>query len=121
MLQKILGLDIGSYSIKAALFETTFRSYELTDLFESAPFAADELAPEDRPVVITEAILRLLQDHSIAAPTVVTAISGMGVSTRILTLPLPARQVSRVLPFELEPFLPFDLDEIIVDHHLISS
>lgn len=121
MPQTVLGLDIGSFSIKAALFETTFRIYELTDLFESSPLQADEVDLADRPVIITEAILRLLKENHLAPDTTVTALSGLVVSTRKLNLPLPENQVSKVLPFELESYIPFDLDEIIVDHHVISS
>jgi len=121
MPQKTLGLDIGSYSIKAALFDTTFRSFELTDLFESTPLKADELSPEDRPVVITEAIIRLIEENRLKPSTVITALPGMEVSTRILTLPLPEKQISKVLSFELEAQIPFGLDEVIVSHHTISS
>ncbi len=121
MPQKLLGLDMGSYSIKGALFETTFRSFELTDLFESPPLKADDLAPEERAVVTTEAILRLLEEHSLTPQTTVTAIPGTYVSTRLLTLPLPERQVEKVLPFELESDLPFELDDILVAHHTILS
>ncbi len=121
MPQTVLGLDIGSYSVKAALFDTTFRSFALTDLFESAPLQADELDPQDRPVVITEAILRLMQENKIKPQTIVTALSGMIVSTRLLKLPLPERQVSKVLPFEMEAYIPFELDEVLVSEHTISS
>lgn len=121
MPQNVLGLDIGSFSIKAALFDTTFRSYALTDLFESPPLQADEIDAAERPVVITEAILRLLKENHLRPSTIVTALSGLTVSTRTLTLPLPEKQVPKVLPFELESFLPFDLEEIVVDHHTIFA
>lgn len=121
MSQKVLGLDIGSYSIKAALFDTTFRTYDLTDLFESAPMKLDDVDPADRAVIETEAILRLFQEHGIPAGTVVTALPGSLASTRLLNLPLSPRQVEKVLPFELEPNLPFDLEDLLIDHHLISG
>ncbi|MFH1261932.1 MAG: pilus assembly protein PilM [Pseudomonadota bacterium] len=121
MPQNVLGLDIGSFSIKAALFDTTFRSYALTDLFESPPLQTDEIDAAERPVVITEAILRLLKDNRLHPSTIVTALSGTTVSTRHLTLPLPDKQVTKVLPFELESALPFDLEDIIVDHHMIAT
>jgi type IV pilus assembly protein PilM len=93
----------------------------LTDLFESAPLAMDELDAADRPVVITEAIIRLFQENNLKPGTVVTAIPGHLVSTRVLKLPLPESQVAKVLPFELESHIPFDLDEILVDYHLIRG
>ncbi|MEZ4845886.1 MAG: hypothetical protein R2877_02655 [Bdellovibrionota bacterium] len=61
MAQKILGLDIGSHSIKAALFDTAFRVYTLTDLFQSAPLHLDEAPPEEHDIIITESIQQMLQ------------------------------------------------------------
>ncbi|MFH1018151.1 MAG: pilus assembly protein PilM [Pseudomonadota bacterium] len=121
MPQRILGLDIGSYSIKAASFTTTFKFFELTDLYESPPLQMDDLEPAERKVVVKEALARLLHDNHLEPTAVITALSGVNVSTRILTLPLPDRQVERVLPFELESHIPFELDEIIIDHHTIST
>jgi general secretion pathway protein L len=121
MPQKILGLDIGSYSIKAASLTTTFKLYELTDLYESPPLQIDDLEAAERDTVIKEAVARLLNDNHLDPTAVITAFSGAKVSTRVLMLPLPDRQVERVLPFELESYLPFGLDEIIVDHHTIFS
>jgi type IV pilus assembly protein PilM len=121
MPQKLLGLDLGSYSIKAALFGTTFKAFELTDLYESPPLQLDEIDPEDRPVVIKEALLRLISENNIEASAVITALGGVQVSNRILTLPLPPKQVEKVLLFELESHLPFELEDIVVDHHIISG
>ncbi|MCB0309262.1 MAG: pilus assembly protein PilM [Bdellovibrionales bacterium] len=119
--QKVLGLDMGSFSVKAALFDTTFRTYELTDLFESAPLKMDDLDLPEQQAVLTEAILRLMEDNQIQPSTVVIGIPGSDVSTKDLILPLPEAQVEKVLPFELESFLPFELSDLIIDHHVISS
>ena len=43
MPQRLLGLDIGSYSVKGALYDVTFRTHELTDLFESTPLRLEEI------------------------------------------------------------------------------
>ncbi len=119
MPQRLLGLDIGSYSVKGALYDVTFRTHELTDLFESTPLRLEEVDDQDRSVIITEAITRLIEEHHIQAAGVVTALPGTSVSTRILSLPLQERQVEKVLPFELESVLPFALNDIVVDHHAI--
>ncbi len=121
MPQRILGLDIGSYSIKAASFTTTFKFFELTDLYESPPLQMDDLEPAERDTVIKEALTRLLTENHLEPTVVITALSGVNVSTRLITLPLPDRQVERVLPFELESHIPFELNDIIVDHHTIST
>ena len=34
-MQKVIGLDIGSYSIKAVEIVNTFKSYEITNFYET--------------------------------------------------------------------------------------
>jgi type IV pilus assembly protein PilM len=121
MAQKILGLDIGSHSIKAALFDTAFRAYTLTDLFQSAPLRLDEAPPEEHDIIITESILQMIQKNNIDTKNVITALSGKFISNRMLQLPLPPKQLAKVLPFEIENYIPFPLEDLIIDHHIIQS
>lgn len=121
MSQKILGLDIGSHSIKASLFETAFRTYTLTDLFQSAPLKLEEAHPEEHEIIITESIIQMLQKNQIDTKNVVTALSGKFVSNRMLKLPLPPKQLPKVLPFEIENYIPFPLQDLIIDQHIIQS
>lgn len=121
MAQKILGLDIGSHSIKAALFETAFRTYNLTDLFQSAPLKLDEAPPEEHEIIVTESIIQLIQKNNIDTKNVVTALSGKFISSRMLKLPLPPKQLAKVLPFEIENYIPFPLEDLILDHHIIQA
>ena len=121
MAQKILGLDIGSHSIKAALFETAFRAYTLTDLFQSPPLKLDEISPDEHDAIISEALHHLIQKNHLQDVNAVTSLSGKFVSNRVLKLPLPPKQIAKVLPFEIESYIPFPLDELIIDHHVIQS
>jgi type IV pilus assembly protein PilM len=121
MSQKILGLDIGSHSIKAALFDTAFRTYTLTDLFQSAPLRLEEAHPEEHDIIITESILQMIQKNNIDIKNVVTALSGKFISNRLLKLPLPPKQLAKVLPFEIENYIPFPLEDLIIDHHIIQT
>lgn len=121
MAQKILGLDIGSHSIKAALFDTAFRAYTLTDLFQSAPLRLEEADPEEHDLIITESIQQMIQKNGIDTKNVITALSGKFISNRLLRLPLPPKQLAKVLPFEIESYIPFPLEDLILDHHIIQS
>ncbi len=121
MAQKILGLDIGSHSIKAALFDTAFRAYTLTDLFQSAPLRLEEAHPEEHDIIIIESILQMIQKNNIDVKNVVTSLSGKSISNRMLKLPLPPKQLAKVLPFEIENYIPFPLEDLIIDHHIIQA
>src|SRR5262249_20849767 len=121
MAQKILGIDIGSHSIKAALFETSFRSYVLTDLFQSAPLHLDETHPEEHDILVGESILQMIHKNNLKVAGIVTALSGKFVSNRMLKFPLPPKQIAKVLGFEMENYIPFPLEELIIDHHIIQA
>lgn len=121
MAEKILGLDIGSYSIKAALFEATFRTYELKELYESSPLNLEERSAEDKTNAVMKALQTFLEQNQIPPATLSTALAGSWVSTRRLNLPLPANQVQKVLPFELENFIPFPLQEVLIESCTIES
>ncbi len=121
MAEKILGLDIGSYSIKMALFEATFRSCELIDLYESKPFNSKENDPQ----LLREAKIKAIQDLFLAHPlmfnTVVSALNAQNISVKALSLPLAHHQIDKVLPFELEGSVPFEIQDVIVDHYAFET
>ncbi len=116
MAHRVLGLDIGSYSIKAAVFETTFRSFQITDLYESRPLHIDELSKEESHKAQSKALARFITDNAIPIEMVIGSLSGSKVSHRKMTLPFKDRkQIEKVLPFELENFLPFEIEDLVVD------
>jgi len=119
--QKVLGLDIGSHSIKGAIYDVAFRAFELTDLYESSAMRIDELGADEKAVVQGESLRQLISENKISADIVVSCVSGMQVSTRVITLPFDKKKLEKVLPFELESYLPFPLDQLIIDYHVISS
>ena len=119
--QKILGLDIGSYSIKAAIFDVSFRSFNLTDLYESSPLNLEGVEGEEKIKSIGASLKTLVADNNIHTDKAITAIAGTLISTRALTMPLDKKKLDRVLPFELESYLPFPLDELIIDRHTITT
>ncbi len=63
----------------------------------------------------------MIQKNHIDTKNVITALSGKFVSNRLLKLPLPAKQISKVLPFEIENYIPFPLEDLIIDHHIIQA
>ncbi|MCB1198352.1 MAG: hypothetical protein KDK51_08250, partial [Deltaproteobacteria bacterium] len=61
MAHQVVGLDIGTYSIKAAVFETKFRSMKLSNLIESSPLKLDNLEPEKYQETLSKAIAQFIQ------------------------------------------------------------
>lgn len=124
-MQKILGLDIGETAIKAVSLEASFRSHEVRGfrseriavLPDADAEASSSLADRWRP-----AFDALSADGWLTADKIICSLPGAQVATHLVTLPFnDARRVDQTLPFEVEGLIPFDLDEVVFDYHVVSK
>ncbi len=107
MAQVVVGLDVGSRTVRAARLKVGFRTMELEALLERP------LGEDPWPAV---------KQLSQGADLLFTAIAGDAVSVRVLTLPAAAaKRVEQVLPFELDGDLPFDIQEMVIDHAVLTQ
>jgi type IV pilus assembly protein PilM len=118
MPQKIIGLDIGSYSIKAVQLRRTFRGFELTGFHEKKIPREGEIAPSD---AVAQALAELLDEGHLSGDVVITSIPGHQVSARIIKLPFSDRKrLDQVIPFEVEGYTPFNIEEMVVSYHIVN-
>jgi general secretion pathway protein L len=110
---RILGLDIGSRSVKALLLESTFRVYSVRSFNEARIEAEGGL----------EAALKSLQAAKhLSADQVVVALPGSTVTTQLLTMPFAdARRIQATIGFEVEGQLPYDVSEVVYDYQLLET
>jgi general secretion pathway protein L len=110
-----IGLDIGAFSVKAAALRVTFKKTHLEALSSIEVSLAGS---------VDEAIRQALQAVTLGKPHdgVATAISGERIAVRILSVPSSAqKQISEVLPFELESELPFDTEDAVWDYRILTA
>lgn len=113
---RVLGLDLGSHSVKAVLFETTMRGYQ-TKLVAAALRAQEG----DKAETLRAAITELFAKTPFHADSVVVSLPGTTVATHVVTLPfLDAKKIEQALPFEIEGQLPFDLSEAVYDYQVAA-
>ena len=118
MSQRILGLDIGAASVKATILETSFRSFQLVGFAERSVRGGDE---RDEREARREVLRQMVASGEAKAETVMCALPGDKVMTRILSLPFTdPKRIDSVLGFELENYLPFDVDEIVYDYQVLD-
>ena len=119
MAQTVIGLDIGTWSIKAAVLESTLRGFSLVEVAEHhLPRGVDgSLLNADR----TSSLQALFRE--VRPPEVVTtAVAGRNAMTRELSLPFSDdKKISTVLGFELEELLPLDIDELVYDYEPLEQ
>ena len=112
MPQRILALEVDARELKAAVVETTFRDYRVVGFYRD-PVAAGDGSLADQ-------VRGFLQRHDIKASTVLSSLPGDLVTWRTFFLPFRDRKrLDQTVPFELETQVPFGLDEIVVDYHVL--
>jgi general secretion pathway protein L len=109
MARRVLGLDIGSHSVKAVeLRQPLGREIEVVQL---RTFELDDPAP----ALATE-LRQLISAHDLPLQHVVVSVAGDRLSTRRLSFPFKdRRKVAAAVPFEVEEQVPFDLKDYVVD------
>jgi general secretion pathway protein L len=112
MPQRVLALELDAHELKAAVLETSFRDYKVVGFYRAAVVAADGS--------LADQLRGFLQRHELEATTVLSSLPGDLVSWRTFFLPFRDRKrLDQTVPFELETQVPFGLDEVVVDYHVL--
>ena len=113
ILKNVLGLDLGSYSLKAVELQQGMRSLSAVHV-RSVPRAEEQPLPE--------VLRRFVEVHRLATDHVVTALRGDRLSVRRLEFPFgERRRLAQAVPFEVEDTLPFELDQVLLDWQMVES
>src|SRR6202140_5102967 len=122
--QKVLvGLDIGSSSIKAVELKNTKQGFELVS-FGLEPLAQDTVvdgAIMDAPLV-AGAITNIFETQKVKTKSVATAVSGHSVIVKRVTLPaMTEEELYDRIQSEASQHIPFDIADVNLDYQLLES
>ena len=118
-MQRVIGLDIGSYSVKAVEIVNTFKSYEIANFYENVIPQIDEVPPD---TVIPASMEQLFKENNLEADRIITAMPGQYISSRILSFNFSdAKKIETAIYSEIEDIVPFNLDEMIIDHQILGE
>ena len=121
--QSLVGLDIGSHTIKAVELESQAnKSWRLTRWGISAPLAEAIVDGEimDRQLV-TDAISNLFESRGIKARNVVAAVSGRAVIVKKITMNrLSAADAQQAVYWEAEQHVPYDINDVSLDFEIVG-
>lgn len=121
--RSLLGLDIGSSSIKAVQLKDAKTGYEL-ELFDVIPIPSDliiENVVADQQK-LSEAIKSLIKKAKIKAKNTVISISGhSSVIIKRITLPDMTEEVlNENIRYEAEQYVPFGIDDVNLDYQILG-
>jgi type II secretory pathway component PulL len=111
MSRKVLGIDIRKESVSAVLVKTSLRESRI-DAHAHVPIT--DPAGDEHP--FKTALEALCSEIDTDGCDCVVSISADHFSYRILQIPFKdAKKIKMVLPFELEPTVPYPVDDLIID------
>ena len=121
-MQKIIALDIGSYSVKAIEIVNRFNSYEVTNFYEEAIPFPEEGSDSRVENLVAHSLQILFRENGIEADRVVTAMPGQYISSRILTFNFSERhKIEAAVYGEIEDIVPFQLEDMTIDHQILGT
>ena len=118
----LVGLDIGSRTIKAAeIIETKrgqiLKKFGLTDI---APGLIEEGTIND-PEDVAESIRQLFKSYSIKKRNVALSIGGYSVIVKKINVQTMAEeQLQESIQFEAEQYIPFDISDVNLDFQILG-
>ena len=123
MARGLVGLDIGSSSIKVVSLKKTKKGYELTN-FGIAPLPQQTIV--DRTLMnsgaVVDAIRRLMDSAVISkAKEAAISISGHSVIIKKISLPqMTKTELENSIQWEAEQYIPFDINDVHVDAQILN-
>ena len=114
---RILGLDLGSHSVKGLLLDANTRNSAVKG------YAEVRRGEGERQETLRAALRELLARPELQqADQVVVALPGQSLATHQLSLPFTdPKRIEATIPFEVESQIPFDLSEAVFDYQVATQ
>jgi type IV pilus assembly protein PilM len=120
--KSLVGLDIGSHSIKIVELKHQKRRYELKN------FGIAQLPPEaivDGVImdssIVSESIRNLYANLKIKSRQVATSVAGHSLIIKKIQLPLMTEtELEEQIQWEAEQYIPFEMDEVNLDFQILG-
>lgn len=122
--KKVVGLDVGSFQVKAVELRKTGNKLELVRLGVADVYPGGDRTAggnSDLFELKTAAIQRALSTGKIGAKHSVSAVSGESIIVRYIQLPeMPEAELKNALRWEAEEYIPFSIDEVNLDSVILG-
>ena len=118
----LVGLDIGSRSLKAAEISESKRGRELKRFgMTDIPHGAIEDGNINDPESVAEAIRELFKGYNIKERNVAISIGGYSVIVKkIAVQTMEEEQLQETIHFEAEQYIPFDISDVNLDFQILG-
>src|SRR5262249_27444057 len=122
--KNIVGLDIGSSSIKAIQVRNQNGQYHLVagGMIEIPRETADMKISDGQKSLLADLIKKLFKENGIKAKNVVTSLSGDSVIIRYVKLPfMTPEELRGAISKEAEQYIPLNIDQVVLDFQILGE
>ncbi len=122
--QDVVGLDIGSSTIKAIKLKKIKDSYELVgaEILNISSESIDEMDAEVRQSLYINTIKKILKQKNIACKNVITALPGDSTIIRYIKMPyMSQEELKNMIPYDAEQYIPLSRDQIVFDYQVLTE
>ncbi|HOI42144.1 MAG TPA: type IV pilus assembly protein PilM [Elusimicrobiales bacterium] len=118
----VVGIDIGSYSVKIVCFTEEKKELKLKDWGYIPLSFKPDVPPEERRLAIAQEIRTHLKKKGVSARYAAVSISGNAVIVRYVKFPkLTRKELDLTLSVEAEPFIPFDIKDVDLTCYILND
>ena len=119
----LVGLDIGSRSVKAAQIIESKRGPALKHFgIVDIPHGAIEEGTINDPESVAESIQQLFKSYNIRENNVAVSIGGYSVIVKkIIVQTMAEEQLQETIHFEAEQYIPFDISDVNLDFQILGE
>jgi len=120
----IVGLDIGSSTIKAIKLKKQKESFELisAEIISIGSDSVDELDPDVRHSLYVNSIKKILKLKSIGPSKIITSISGDSAIIRYIKVPYMTDDVlKKNIQYDAEQYIPLSMDQVVFDYQVLEE
>ncbi len=120
---RLVGLDIGSKTIKAAEIIESKKGFVLSKfgMSEIAPGLIEDGAIKD-PEAVADTLKNLFKSYGIKNSNVAVSIGGYSVIVKKISVPTASEeQLQDTIHFEAEQYIPFDINDVNLDFQILGE
>ncbi len=121
--RQVIGLDIGSRTIKIAEVEDKKKNFILKKIgVQDVPSGAIEDGSIRNPEAVADVIRSLFKAHKIKEKNVAISIGGYSTIVKNITVAkMMEEQLHETIKIEAEQYIPFDINDVNIDFHIIGD
>ncbi len=121
--KQVIGLDIGSRTIKIAEIEDKKKNFILKKIgIQDVPPGAIEEGAIRNPEAVTDVIRQIFSAHKIKEKNVAISIGGYSTIVKNITVSkMMEDQLHETIKIEAEQYIPFDINDVNIDFQIIGD